>query len=73
MDLDEYLFYKQKKDPTYTYRHFADEVGISLHQLWAIRKKRGAPSAKTMYLIDKHTNRTVDVMEMVREFFEKSP
>lgn len=70
MDLEEYLFYRKKKDPSFQEKEFAKLLGISRKKLWEIKSGRDAPSSKMILLIDKHTNGEVDVMEMIRAFYK---
>ncbi len=71
MDLQEYLFYRKRKDASFQEKNFAALLGITQHQLWKIKTGKLAPTAKMLLLIEKHTNGEVDVMKMIRDFYEK--
>lgn len=70
MDLEEYLFYRKRKDSSFQEQHFAKQLGITQHQLWKIKTGKIPPSSKMILLIQKHTNGEVDVMEMIRAFYK---
>ncbi len=71
MDLEEYLFYRKRKDSSFQEKNFASELGITQHQLWKIKTGKVVPTAKMIMLIQQHTNGEVDVMKMIRDFYDK--
>lgn len=71
MDIDDYVFQKRKKDPTYTYKKLAKELGISSNYLQNIRKKRVLPNARFCIRLSEVTNGQVDPMEIMKEIYNK--
>lgn len=73
MDLDEYVFFKKKNDKSFTDKKFAEMLGITRDHFYRLKTGNRSPSGKVAYLIDKVTEKKVDVMEMIRRFYEKTP
>ncbi len=69
MDLDEYLFFEKRKDPTFTHKKFAKKLGISASHLSSILNKRFSPAGLT-YKIWEITEGKVDIGKLLIDYFE---
>ena len=67
MDLDEYLFYEKKKDPSFSNKKFAKKLGISQVHLSRILSGKFAFSAKVAIKISKITSGKVDIIKLLKK------
>lgn len=66
MDLDEYLFYQQRKNPHFTHRQFAKMLGID-HTTFS-RILKGQPmSLKLAYKIEIATEGKISAWELLKK------
>lgn len=71
MDLDEFLFYEKKKNPSFTKKEFAKRLGVSAAFLSKIISLQQAPSAKIAYKIQKLTDGQVSGWNLIFNFYEE--
>jgi transcriptional regulator with XRE-family HTH domain len=50
----------------------ADRLGLSRVNFSNMKNGKWLPSARVLYLIDRHTLGMVDIREMIREYFERA-
>jgi transcriptional regulator with XRE-family HTH domain len=61
-----------KKNSNLDEGEIADRLGLSRINFSYMKNGKWLPSARVLYLIDKHTLGMVDIREMIREYFEKA-
>jgi transcriptional regulator with XRE-family HTH domain len=71
MDLDEWLFYRKKKDPGFTAYRMAREMGISPSKLSLIKDGLAAPTSKQAFLIAAYTNYEVSGWDLIKNIYER--
>jgi len=61
-----------KKNSNLDEGEIADRLGLSRVNFSYMKNGKWLPSARVLYLIDKHTLGMVDIREMIREYFDKA-
>ena len=71
MDLDEFIFYEQKKNPGYTKAQFAKEIGVPIASLRAIIQQKSLPTTRAAIAIHQRTEGKVDGWQLIIDINEK--
>jgi transcriptional regulator with XRE-family HTH domain len=72
MDLDEYIFYENRKDKRFSKKAFAEKLGIDPKYFLRVASGKMRPSSELAYKIEQLTEGKVSGWELIKSHITKN-